>query len=498
MPRTNPQRLPTTKVRMFDGIGGPRTQILKRFNGKGWDISNTVCNDIQDLHLAERGSAFLRPGMRRLGSEDYTIGWIGQMNLGGLLRYGVIYNNSLTMVDMPDRLDYELIEWPEDEEEKPTDWPDGWPDPDGKDPVDDRLSEDPSVPVEDQVCTVGYEWSDSPDILAFVMPYAGTATPVYQNWYWKNEGYRPRTSLVATYNSSVAWLNTSLLVGYSQVLGPCLGAQEGGIQFRATGKDSAGDWIVPGTYAHIATLTASDGVVMDCVVNLVIVPPAITIDPYSDDATVFEGDSGNKTFNISIESSGDAGSVLNWEVGSIDGDARLVSIVSVLPDSGSLSQGESETAVLTVTDPGSLSAGVYSASVEFRDKNLNSVSEVFTFTLTVLPLYLGSIKVQTHETAPGWIGRDVSVTGALTASATYYPYWVAQVSTGSQQVVGGRNNATGIWEWWWPEDQPTAGISTPTMAFRASDGYPSCEFTSVGPEGTGNVTRLITIGPDVW
>jgi len=87
----NPQTVPNAKVRQFDGIGGPQTQVLRRSNDKGWDISNTVANDVKDLHLSERGSAFLRPGMRRLGSEDYTIGWIGQMNIGGLLRYGIIY-----------------------------------------------------------------------------------------------------------------------------------------------------------------------------------------------------------------------------------------------------------------------------------------------------------------------------------------------------------------------------------------------------------------------
>ena len=81
------------KVRWFDGIYGPKTQVFKRYNNLGWDISNSVANDVVDCDLnVEAGSARLRPGMTKLDYNGSTTGFnsIFQCTLGGRNVYGTI------------------------------------------------------------------------------------------------------------------------------------------------------------------------------------------------------------------------------------------------------------------------------------------------------------------------------------------------------------------------------------------------------------------------
>jgi hypothetical protein len=123
-----------------------------------------------------------------------------------------------------------------------------------------------------------------------------------------------------------------------------------------------------------------------------------------------------------------------------------------------------------------------------------------TVTVNGPPIYTGTIKVQTHEYEtfpPGPWQRHKSVTGYIQASATYDPYWVAQVDTGPQQVIGGRRKDTGVWEFYWREDTDGDYYGR-DVTFRASDGYPSVEWQSIGPAGTNNILRNLSIGPDVW
>ena len=379
----NPQTVPSTKIRVFDGIGGPPTQILKRFNFKGWDLSNTVANDVRDLHLSEKGSALLRPGERRLSSEDYTIGWIGQMTIGGLLRYGTIYNNGLTMIDLPMQMGYDLIEWPEDDAARPSYWPVFWPWP--GDPVDAVIPEDPSLPIEEQVCEIWWECTASPATLSFTMPYAATITPTSRYWYDQVEGYRPNTPLQATYNVDAEWFTSRIPWVASWVVAPCKGIQAGALLITPTGKDSDGDWLTPGTHTYTKTLTISDGTLLECAVSMIVLGPAITLTPTSDSLVVFHGAGGDTTSVVSIKNTGDAGSTLNWENSSITGDAVLTAILSLDTSSGALAKSASENVTITLTNPSSLAVGTYNAVVTFRDQLLTSETETFDVALEVRP-----------------------------------------------------------------------------------------------------------------
>ena len=440
----NPQKVPNAKVRQFDGIGGPRTQVLRRFNQQGWDISNTVCNDIADLHLGERGSALLRPGQRRLGSEDYTIGWVGQINIGGILRYGLIYNNNLTMVDMPTRLGYDLIPWPEDDVAKPADWPDGWTFYEWE-PVDDVIPEDPSLPVAEQVCTVGYTWANSPASQDFTMPYAGTIAPASVNWYHKTEGYRPDIPLVGNYNAGPAWLGVQLIDGISLVLGPCLGEQIGGITFTPDGKDIDDDWLVPAVYSFTSVLTWSDGEIMSFPITLTVLGPAITLSPTEwDEPSVVVGEAGNKTKTINIKNTGDAGSSLVWEH-VISGDAALVAILTADKATGTLAKDANEDIVFTMTDPGGLSAGSYSATITLRDSRLLTITGTVDVTLTVIPVFTGELNAHTVYTKYGVVTESDTTLNYRGSLLGWNPLWTQAAFISGKILYCGKLTSSGKW-----------------------------------------------------
>lgn len=98
----NPTLVKHAKVRWFDGIGGPSDQVLSRRNEKGWDISDTICNDVQDLNLSEKGTMILRAGMVRLSSAmTSSVAAIFPMRMGGTIRYGVVAGGSLDISTPP-------------------------------------------------------------------------------------------------------------------------------------------------------------------------------------------------------------------------------------------------------------------------------------------------------------------------------------------------------------------------------------------------------------
>ena len=485
----NPQTVPNTKIRDFEGIGGPRTQILKRYNYKGWDLSNTVSNDVTDLHLSEKGSALLRPGMRRLGSEDYTIGWIGQINIGGLLKYGIIYNNSLTMVDMSTRLGYDLIPWPDPVDPTPSDWPDGWPEPD--DAKDEILPEDPSLPLEAQVCAADWEWTSSPDTLTWTMPYAGT--PVADdntNWYWRGEGYRPEF-LTGTYSGDAAWYDSALLQGASWDIGPCHAVQWGGFSLDVTGKDSASDWLDPGVYTDTKTLRISDGTDLEVIIQITVVPPAITLSPTSwSEPLIKVGDSGNKTQTVNVKNSGAATSSLEWEY-VLTGDAVLTAILTADKASGTLASGIDEDVVFTMTAPGSVAAGSYSATITFRDSRLNTITGTVDVTLAVTPAFTGNMNVHLVK-VDAWgtvTTQDTTATYFSTwaSSPQYSPAWVKKPFEG-WDFYAGKRVSTGNWtvEYW--VDSAVGGYGKPITSFTAN----GC------PSGTYVWTVVTVPAPSTW
>lgn len=100
-PPGSPAKRKPAKVRVFDGIGGPPLQVLKRTNYRGWDISNSICNDVRDLDLSERGTAKLRPGMQKMATTGQTASIVNvfQSAVGGRRSYGVISGGTLTMTE---------------------------------------------------------------------------------------------------------------------------------------------------------------------------------------------------------------------------------------------------------------------------------------------------------------------------------------------------------------------------------------------------------------
>lgn len=100
----NPNKHRQSKVRVFEGIGGMLLRVLKRFNARGWDISNTVSNEIIDFDLGEQGSMDVRNGARKINDTGRTasIDTLFMMNLGGIKRYGLVSNGVLDVIDIPE------------------------------------------------------------------------------------------------------------------------------------------------------------------------------------------------------------------------------------------------------------------------------------------------------------------------------------------------------------------------------------------------------------
>ena len=99
----NPNKLHQSRFREFAGIGGPALQILKRTNSRGWDLSNTVQNDVRDADLQEDGTLYSRPGFRKFDSDGYssTVRTIIHIGLSGWHSYGVIHNGILDAISIP-------------------------------------------------------------------------------------------------------------------------------------------------------------------------------------------------------------------------------------------------------------------------------------------------------------------------------------------------------------------------------------------------------------
>jgi len=99
----NPVKRGPAKFRRFDGIGGPRVQILERQNQRGADISNTISNEVVDFTLTEAGTLKLRDGARKVSNSGFSgsVRAIFGINLGGVRRYGVIESGALQIATIP-------------------------------------------------------------------------------------------------------------------------------------------------------------------------------------------------------------------------------------------------------------------------------------------------------------------------------------------------------------------------------------------------------------
>ena len=102
-PPRNPAKMRISKVRSFDGIGGPKLQVLYRTNERGHNISNSIANEVYDLNGGQVGTLMCRPGARKISTSGKTasVTTIFQVRIGALVGYGVISNGTLEIIDLP-------------------------------------------------------------------------------------------------------------------------------------------------------------------------------------------------------------------------------------------------------------------------------------------------------------------------------------------------------------------------------------------------------------
>jgi hypothetical protein len=90
-------------MRVFDGVAGPDDKVLRRTNDKGWDLSNTIANQVEDFMLGRKGVMRRRIGSRKIldTGRTNTITAILPIRCGGALAYGVISGGALDVITMP-------------------------------------------------------------------------------------------------------------------------------------------------------------------------------------------------------------------------------------------------------------------------------------------------------------------------------------------------------------------------------------------------------------
>lgn len=110
-PPGNVVRLRVSKFRQFDGIGGPRYQILSRKNDRGWDISNSIVNELYDLNCGQPGTMRLRDGCRKIdyAGKGSTFDGVFAIGVGRRKRYGIKYGEVVDIVDIPEWFDQPQI-----------------------------------------------------------------------------------------------------------------------------------------------------------------------------------------------------------------------------------------------------------------------------------------------------------------------------------------------------------------------------------------------------
>jgi hypothetical protein len=433
-----PVRKTPERIRQFNGIGGPVTQVLV-LKGKddGRDYSQSIANEVQDFFLGERGSLMLRRGFAKISrtGELKDITAIFQVTLAGVQQYGIITGGSVSLFPYSGFLPYAEVEEPE-LPDLPVDWPDGWPKPD--DVVDEVPVVDPSEPPGEQACSLAYEWVSSPDILSFVMSYGGPV-PASQAWYWGLKGYSAGLVFSGSFNVDPAWLSTGFGAYWQWDTGTCFGYNIQQLLVSVTGKDSSGNWIAPGSYSFVKGVTYNDGTTKFFTVGLQVVASIITLTPTSSSDTVITGDTGNKTQTINVANTGDAGSVLNWTA-AITGDAALTAIMGLSASTGTVNQGASQNITLTLTNPGAVAVGTYSATISFTAPD--ATTKTFTVQLIVAPLYAGSIK--------GTI-VDVRTIEAVDGNPAFNPLYPATTSTTTTgPTTAARGSIGDQWRWYLP------------------------------------------------
>jgi len=463
-----PVRTTPDRIRQFSGIGGPVTQVLI-LKGKddGRDYSQSIANEVQDLFLGEKGSLLLRRGSAKVNTtgELKDITGIFQVTIAGVQQYGVIVGGAVSLSPYDGLLKYKKVKIPE-LPSLPVDWPD-WPKP--EDPIDEVPVVDPSEPPGEQACSLAYQWVSSPDILSFVMPYGGPV-PAPQMWYWGLEGYSAGLLFNGAFNADPSWLSTSFGGYWQWDTGPCYGHNIQQLIVSVTGKDSSGNWIAAGSYTFIKAVTYNDGTTKYVTIGLQVVASIITLTPLSKTFTVITGDTGNQTQSINVANTGDVGSVLNWTA-AITGDVALTAIAALSASTGTVNQGASQDITLTLTNPGALAVGTYSATITFTAPD--AATKTVTVQLIVVPNYEGTMnfKVQNRYPNGTWdtLGGPYGPI-AFESDALKDKFW--NRAGGGWYVQLYRVRATGVWMCGFGEagNESGTGVTTPTFD---SEGRPS-------------------------
>lgn len=492
---SNPQVLPSKRVRAFEGIGGNLTQVLQRINYKGWDTSDTVSNQAEDCSLDEQGSLLVRNGCRKVRAYTHDINWLGVVRIGGLLRVGLIADGKLDLIPYDPFIDIPIEEDADlPEPTYPTTYPSTWRKKKQKQADDVPLTE-PSLPIEEQICEINWTWTAFPLAITFTMPYGG-AIPTSQNWYWSGLGFRP-WGASGTYSTAPAWMDVYLLQGYAWDIAECQAFTWGGMNYAPNGKDADDNWLVPTTYTYNASFSLSDGTVLTSTITLAVKAPNIGRSPTSKSFSCWLSDTTPQTQVIAITNTGETGSITRW-TSAISGDTALTALLSLDVTSGELDYNESENTTLTLANPSALTAGTYNASILFSEPSGKSVD--FPVTLTVKPIYTGNLKVTVIDnwSRPPAERYTYVYTYPYRTSGTP-PEYIAeyrinddnviriQTSNGGVICFNGFSDAGGLFYLRHPEYKPWLSDYSPSATVLPnSAGAPVGEYINIWYDNAGN------------
>lgn len=220
--------------------------------------------------------------------------------------------------------------------------------------------------------------------------------------------------------------------------------------------------------------------------------PAITLTPTSDTLFGFSATDDTKESVVNVKNSGGEGSVLNWTV-NITGDSELTDILSLDKESGSLAQDADEDVTITTNIPNDIADGTYTATLTFTDSVYGTVSDAYTLTLNIMPIYDGAISVKIYQVGDPPFSTTTS--GPASVSKTlpnveYDPYY----SWGYVGFFGFRGGFQ-LAEKRWYFKVVTSGATTESRhvvdGFDVATGCP-VDFWTSGP-GWGTLSREITL-----
>jgi len=380
------------RLRNFDGIGGPRVQILKRTNQRGWDISASFCNDVEDFNITERGTLRIHDGMTKISTTGFnsSVTGIFQITIGGLFGYGVVYDGTVAFLPLGEPLELEPWNFKDPfgmPDYIPDDWPVNLKRPD--EPEDEVPLVDPSLPPSKQVCKEEWFVENSPSSLSFEMDQGGPV-PDTQVWYEHVYGWWPDLSWVIT--TTQPYFYSSLRGWWVWEEAPCYWHSVRRYIVGSHGKDVNGNWLSADTYeGTIDSLS-------EAALTLLVLSAEMTISGTADFYFIV-GQSTAETEAYNVSNTGAVGSTLEWSR-TLTIQTALVGLVTALPASGSLLAGTNEDCDVSV-DPSGLSVGDYEdTSILFTDSQ--GPTESKDINVYVRPFSPSDINVRVSNPNGSW------------------------------------------------------------------------------------------------